>query len=365
MFERRRDDLLEECLSRVSAGEAWPDGDLPDRVPYDEELLATVRLALEVREKFHPPGPSAEFAAASRERLLRRMRAKPKTVPVARRRQPPFNWLMRPSFALVAVLAVFLMLLSGAGTAYAARGALPGDALYGVKRGVEEVRLALSWSEGGDAALLSGYADERLAELEALLAAGGNGEALQVAVQAYAAAVERSVSAYARMAEGPATGPAEPLRGQLQRHARALEALQRAAPAGTRGALTPALRASDQAFSVLQALRQQGSPGESDPEPGKAQGVAGQPGGGRPEDAPDGRRPDRTPAPHRDPDAISPEGAGEGTPFASQGGGPPEGAGQGPPDGRGGGRPEDQGKGPSGDGPPGRKGGRGKGSPKK
>jgi hypothetical protein len=61
---------------------------------------------------------------------------------------------------------------SSVGVANAAAGSLPGDQLYGVKRGLEEISLALSPTSAGDAELLLDFTDRRLAEAQALIEAG-------------------------------------------------------------------------------------------------------------------------------------------------------------------------------------------------
>ena len=55
--------------------------------------------------------------------------------------------------------------LGGLGVVSASAGALPGDGLYGLKRGLEEVRLVLTIDPQAETDLLSQYADERLEEI--------------------------------------------------------------------------------------------------------------------------------------------------------------------------------------------------------
>jgi hypothetical protein len=69
-----------------------------------------------------------------------------------------------PEFRRVAA-----MLLVGGGTVYASTDALPGDALYPVKRAVEAVQLAMSLNDASDAMLHLAFAARRLDEAAALL----------------------------------------------------------------------------------------------------------------------------------------------------------------------------------------------------
>jgi hypothetical protein len=57
-------------------------------------------------------------------------------------------------------------------TAAAAQAALPGDALYSVKTGLEAARTSISRDAAADAGLHMGYAEERLDEMAALIEAG-------------------------------------------------------------------------------------------------------------------------------------------------------------------------------------------------
>jgi len=70
-------------------------------------------------------------------------------------------------------LVAAIVLTLGAGSAIAAsNGALPGDPLYGFKRAVERLSLAMHRDPSGRAALHLQFAQERLAEAETLLEEG-------------------------------------------------------------------------------------------------------------------------------------------------------------------------------------------------
>jgi hypothetical protein len=75
--------------------------------------------------------------------------------------------VLAPMLALLAVLC-----LAGAGIAGASRPAVPGDALYGAKRLVEDARLGLTGDPERAAALREQFRQERAREIEQLLAAG-------------------------------------------------------------------------------------------------------------------------------------------------------------------------------------------------
>jgi hypothetical protein len=92
------------------------------------------------------------------------------------------SW-MRPS--LVAGLAA-LVLTIGAGSA--AAGSVPGDVTFGLKRAMEEVRVALTFDEVERVRVLAEIADTRLSELERV---ASRDDKAPTASDAYAEAVSR------------------------------------------------------------------------------------------------------------------------------------------------------------------------------
>lgn len=84
---------------------------------------------------------------------------------------------------ILSLIILLLFLATGGGVAFASKGALPGDALYGAKGAVEDVQLALSGDEG-DVELLNEFANERVAELQAL-AEEGRYEDIAAGAQSY------------------------------------------------------------------------------------------------------------------------------------------------------------------------------------
>lgn len=98
-----------------------------------------------------------EFRRELRARLMREA-----AVTLApRRRDTAWTSWLRPAFA--AGLAA-LVLLFGAGSA--AAGSVPGDVTFGLKRAIEEVRVALTFDDVERVRVLAEIADQRLSELE-------------------------------------------------------------------------------------------------------------------------------------------------------------------------------------------------------
>ncbi|MGN6332473.1 MAG: DUF5667 domain-containing protein [Motilibacteraceae bacterium] len=129
--------------------------------------LSTLAIALVPTQV----APSPQFRAALRERLLAETVPAPTVESRGRagtadvRRRP----VRRGRRRLVAGTAAGLLAV-GVGGAWASTGALPGDPLYPVKRGLEQVQLDLATSDAGRGQRHLAQADHRLAEIEALLA---------------------------------------------------------------------------------------------------------------------------------------------------------------------------------------------------
>lgn len=111
-----------------------------------------------MRERRLPePRLRDEFRRELRARLMREAAV----TLVPKRRENAWTAWLRP--ALAGALAA-LVLIVGAGTA--AANSLPGDATFGLKRAIEEVRVALIFDDVERVRVLAELADQRLSELE-------------------------------------------------------------------------------------------------------------------------------------------------------------------------------------------------------
>lgn len=140
------------------------------RVPAGSDLADLVALTRALVPAGHAPRP--EFRASLRERLVAeaadRPAGLPRQTPVGEPSAPsaPARPRLRNAVATVALAAV----VTGAGAAAASTRALPGDVLYGLKRQIENVQLALAGSELARGRELLEQAEARLSEAEALAA---------------------------------------------------------------------------------------------------------------------------------------------------------------------------------------------------
>ena len=236
--------------------ESWSRGGaLPGQGPADLE-----GLALRVREGLAPPPARAAFNAAARWRLLHRLPHLPAHAPAPR--SPALGLLRKLAFAAASVLLAFS--LGTAGVAFAAQEAMPGDTLYGVKRGIETARWSLTEDPRSQAALLSDLAAERMREIQALADAGRD------------ALLAPTLSDYGQtldQLQAVADGLSEDLRAQVlaqasarvQQHEKVLERLLGQVPTQSVPDIERAIERTSHSQEVLQALQQGESPSDLAP----------------------------------------------------------------------------------------------------
>jgi hypothetical protein len=141
------------------------------------ELLDTVVLLRAQPEV----APRADFVEDLRSRLMTAAETELVGAPAVVRQLPQTQPHTRPSRnrRRLATVAASLVIVGGsAGMAAAASGALPGESLYPVKRGVEQVTAAVQLSDAGKGRALLDQAATRLDEVRDLQAQSDPDEAL-------------------------------------------------------------------------------------------------------------------------------------------------------------------------------------------
>ncbi|NWG22537.1 MAG: hypothetical protein HXY39_19700 [Chloroflexi bacterium] len=144
------------CLDALDAGEALES--ILERHPRDAAQLRPILETAIALRTIRPP-----VAAAAQARSRRRFLTAAREMQLARR----WHWL---STRLALGLAMVLLTLIGigAGTVAASGDSLPGDALYGVKRAIENIQLATT---AQDTALVQRFEARRRDEVNRLISA--------------------------------------------------------------------------------------------------------------------------------------------------------------------------------------------------
>ncbi|MDX6360816.1 MAG: hypothetical protein QOH37_3870 [Nocardioidaceae bacterium] len=129
------------------------------------EVVGVLRSAADAA-----PAPRADYVSDLRARLM--AEAATALVPTDSRLVLPQRHAPRRQSRLSAAAAGLVLVGSSAGIAVAAQTSVPGDGLYPVKRGLEQVGEALSFSDASRGRDLLGQASSRLDEVDTLLASG-------------------------------------------------------------------------------------------------------------------------------------------------------------------------------------------------
>lgn len=109
---------------------------------------------------------------------------------------------MRKTVIILALVVTLLAL--GTGAAYAAQGSLPGETLYAVKLGTEQVRMLLPGDDVAKAERTLDFAERRVREMEAL-AEGRRSQDLDLAVESYGFALNTTLAWMERARNGGLT----------------------------------------------------------------------------------------------------------------------------------------------------------------
>ncbi|MDQ3463890.1 MAG: DUF5667 domain-containing protein [Actinomycetota bacterium] len=131
------------------------------------EKLSRIDLDLDGR-------PDPVFRAETRQRMLALAEQRAATDRGATHRAPAEPRLHLPAWGrrVAVAVAVFCAVLATAGLlTLLSRDALPGDSLYAVKRGAEQVQLSLTWDRDERGFVLLQFAETRLDEVTALVQA--------------------------------------------------------------------------------------------------------------------------------------------------------------------------------------------------
>ena len=168
---------LFQARRRAEEFAAVVDGSADNRTQRNEEFTTLLGLVASLRDQAAAE-PRAEFAADLRSRLM--LEAEVALTPETATLRLPARQRGRRERRLVAAASAFVLIGGTTTMAAAAQSALPGDALYPIKRGLERAEVGLSMSSAGKGKDLLSQASDRLVEVEGLLGADSIGSGPQV-----------------------------------------------------------------------------------------------------------------------------------------------------------------------------------------
>lgn len=223
------DDILNECLERVLFQGETLEQCLYVYPDLADELKPLLHMALVSREALAIK-PSPEF----RERAGYQFRAALHEIEAKKAR----GFLSFMPGWVVAVTAIFVILLASSGTVVTASGSLPDEPLYQVKLTTESIRLVLTPSDISKAELYVKLSDARVAEIVAM-AEQGKTEEVNRTVERLDTQLAEIASLIVPENAQPATvkievaqAPEEPSQAQLSAPAPAPEILPRQSQQG-------------------------------------------------------------------------------------------------------------------------------------
>lgn len=201
---------LENCIQQIENG-ADVESALKQYPELANELRPILKTAVKAQQ-IHTAEPSAEVFQRGRAKVMQHATQLQRSPVVKRKSTMQMFSRLAISFALV-----FAFLLTGTGLLSASASTLPGDRLYPVKRGWENVRLFLIFDQEAHQLLKNEFEHERLHEVNELISQGKNEEIqfvgvfLQVNGMNYVSGVPVSVPANLSL---PLSGEAVMVNGQ-------------------------------------------------------------------------------------------------------------------------------------------------------
>jgi hypothetical protein len=258
-------EILDSCLSRLQDGEETTEATLRAFPQHAQDIASLVKLARQIRVDFPVPAPNKNFRRNSKIRLLNRLRATQPPISAAKPRETKkkrFAWL--PARAFLTIFIVFILAISTTGVAWASSDALPGDALFSVKRGVEELRLGITLSESGDAELLNTFAGERIDEIEALVLAGRD-ENLPEALQNYEDMLDRLVNQVLVISQNANQESLNKFESNLAHQMEVLERIQANMPNNVQAKMEDIKDQTQHGKAVVEYIQQGGNPSDLAP----------------------------------------------------------------------------------------------------
>ncbi len=163
---KKAEEILIQCIEDIKAGRASLEdclGRYPD-MRRDMEPLLKVALSIKKPVDVYP---SDAFKIRARVNLMEHIYASQSEKKVMRpsSQAARHGWYTGWSRAVAIAVAVIVTISAGIGTAYASQSSLPGDTLYSVKLGTEQLRRIITFDDATEVELELKFASTRLDEL--------------------------------------------------------------------------------------------------------------------------------------------------------------------------------------------------------
>ena len=251
------DEVLANCLDALEGGQGL--AEVLARYPeHAAELEPLLEAAVWFGGQAAAVAPRPGFVAASRARLVQQVAAPPAAsgswLAMAWRGLGS-SWRIALQLGVVFVMLACLV-LGSSGVAFASQNALPGDALYPVKLGLEQVELLVTLDPEEDLRLHLQFSQLRIAEMQRLLALGRY-EDLAIATANYRYHVDQALALLEMLAaQNPAQAQslAQEVEVVLTAQALHLGVLANIAPEAARAELEAARQAAQDGAQQAQAI---------------------------------------------------------------------------------------------------------------
>jgi hypothetical protein len=155
----KKEEILANCIEEIRSGKSTIEQCVSRHPKLGEELRSLLQIATSLKPD--EVTPSLEFKQRAKRRLLAEIQPLPEKVSAS-----PLRWYSLSPVRLTAGVLIALLVLAAAGgsTVYAAQSSLPGDVLYPVKTGAEDIQLAVTWGTEAKADLRLKLAQRRIDE---------------------------------------------------------------------------------------------------------------------------------------------------------------------------------------------------------
>lgn len=135
----KKEEILAICIEEIRSGKSTVEDCIARYPEFGKELQSLLKITSSLKVEIVKP--SMEFKQRAKRRLFEEMQSSPEKISqsiLIRHKLSPVGWIAG------VLIGLLFFGVAGAGAVYAAQGSLPGDILYPVKTGVENLQLAVT-----------------------------------------------------------------------------------------------------------------------------------------------------------------------------------------------------------------------------